>query len=50
MERPNITLEVSDWDPQKVVETLDGIPGAYERAQLGLSEVTAGSTVTLDEL
>ena len=29
---------------------LDGIDGAYERAQLGLRQAQAGQTVSLDEL
>jgi hypothetical protein len=29
---------------------LDGIDGAYERAQLGLREAAAGDTAALDDL
>lgn len=43
-------LDEADPDARNVVELLDGIPGAYERAQLGLSEATAGRTASLDEL
>jgi hypothetical protein len=32
------------------VELLDGIPGALERARLGLEQARAGETVALDEL
>lgn len=31
-------------------ELLDGMPGAYERAQLGLAQARAGDTVSLDAL
>jgi hypothetical protein len=43
---------LDDADPaaRNVVELLDGIPGAYERAQLGLEQARAGETVSLDDL
>ena len=43
-------IDEADPDARNVVELLDGIPGVYERAQLGLSQATAGETVSLDEL
>ena len=43
-------LDDADPDPRNVVELLDGIPGAYERAQLGLEQARTGQTVALDEL
>jgi hypothetical protein len=43
-------LDEADPDAQNVVELLDGIPGAYERAQLGLEQAHVGRTVPLDEL
>ena len=43
-------LDEADPDARNVVELLDGIPGAYERAQLGLEQANAGQTVPLDEL
>jgi len=43
-------LDEADPDPRNVVELLDGIPGAYERAQLGLRQAQAGQTVSLDQL
>ena len=43
-------IDEADPDARNVVELLDGIAGAYERAQLGLSQATAGKTVSLDEL
>jgi hypothetical protein len=35
---------------QRLNITLDGIDGAYERAQLGLRQAGAGETVALDDL
>jgi len=43
-------LEEADPDARNVVELLDGIDGAYERAQLGLRQAHAGETVSLDAL
>ncbi len=43
-------LDEADPDPRNVVELLDGIEGAYERAQLGLRHAQAGQTVSLDRL
>ena len=43
-------IDEADPDARNVVELLDGIPHAYERAQLGLSQATAGKTLSLDEL
>jgi hypothetical protein len=43
-------LDEADPDARNVVDLLDGIPGAYERAQLGLEQAKAGQTVPLDEL
>ena len=43
-------LDEADVDARHVVELLDGIPGAYERAQLGLEQARLGQTVSLDEL
>jgi hypothetical protein len=37
-------------DARNVVELLDGLPGAYERAQLGRKQAATGETVPLDEL
>jgi hypothetical protein len=42
-------LEQAAPNPASVVELLDAIPGAFERAQLGLREVKAGQGVPLDE-
>jgi hypothetical protein len=43
-------IDEADPDPGNVVDLLDGIPGAYERAQLGVRQAKAGQTVPLDEL
>ena len=43
-------LDEADPDPRNVVELLDGIVGAYDRAQLGVRQAYAGQTVSLDEL
>lgn len=43
-------LDGTDPDARNIVELLDGIPGAFERAQLGLGQAHAGETVGLDEL
>lgn len=43
-------LDDAGADPRHVVELLDGIPGAYERAQVGLEQARAGRTVALDDL
>jgi hypothetical protein len=43
-------LDNADPDARNVVELLDGIPGAHERARLGLRQGRAGETISLDEL
>ena len=43
-------IDETDIDPRDVVELLDGIPGAFERAQLGLDQARSGETIPLDEL
>lgn len=43
-------LDEADPDPRNVIELLDGIPGAYDRAQLGVKQARAGDTVALDDL
>lgn len=35
-------LDETDPDTRRIVELLDGIPGVYERAQLGLGQANAG--------
>lgn len=43
-------LDEADSGPANVVQLLDGISGAYERAQLGLRQANDRETVALDEL
>jgi predicted transcriptional regulator len=43
-------LDEADPDPRNIVDLLDGIAGAYERAQLGLRQARAGQTTSLDQL
>jgi hypothetical protein len=43
-------LDDADPDARSIVELLDAIPGAYERAQLGLEQARRGDTVPLDAL
>jgi hypothetical protein len=39
-----------DPDPANVASLLDGIDGAWERAQLGVAQAAAEDTISLDEL
>ena len=43
-------LDGVDPDPGNVTELLDGIPGAFERAELGLAQVRAGEGRPLTDL
>jgi predicted transcriptional regulator len=43
-------IDDADPDARNVVELLDRIPGAHDRAQLGLRQAAAGETIGLDEL
>lgn len=43
-------IDEADVDARHVVELLDGIPRAFERAQLGLEQAKSGRTVSLDDL
>jgi predicted transcriptional regulator len=43
-------LDDADLDARNVVELLDGIPGAFERARQGLEDARAGRTVGIDDL
>jgi hypothetical protein len=43
-------IDEADPDAGNVVELLDRIPGAYERAQLGLEQAAARQTVPLNDL
>jgi hypothetical protein len=43
-------IDEADVDARRIVELLDGIPGAFERARLGLEQARAGETIAADEL
>jgi hypothetical protein len=43
-------IDDADPDPAHVVSILDGIDGAWERAQLGIRQAESGETFPLDEL
>jgi len=43
-------IDDADPDPANVVALLDGVDGAYQRAQLGLRQAAAGETIPLDGL
>jgi len=43
-------LDEADPDPRNVTALLDGIPGAFERAELGLAQVRRGEGIPPDEL
>jgi hypothetical protein len=43
-------IDEADVDPDNVVQILDGIAGAFDRAQLGLEQARTKRTISLDEL
>lgn len=43
-------LDQAESNPSDLVELLDRVPGAYERAQLGIRQASSGETVPLDRL
>ena len=43
-------LDEADPDPRNVTELLDGIPGAFERAEEGLAQIRDGKGKDLSEL
>jgi predicted transcriptional regulator len=43
-------LDEAAPDPSSIVDLLDAIPGAFERAQHGLREARSGRGVPLDEI
>lgn len=43
-------LDEADADPRNVVELLDGISGAHERARFGRAQAETGDTFPLDDL
>jgi hypothetical protein len=42
-------LDEADPNSQRVTELLDGIPGAFERAQRGWDQHRTGETITLED-
>jgi hypothetical protein len=46
----SIALDEADPDARGITALLDGIPGAYEDARLGLEQAREGKTIPLDEL
>ena len=43
-------IDEADVDPRHVVELLEGIEGAFERASAGLDDARSGRTIPLAEL
>jgi hypothetical protein len=43
-------LDEADPDGTRLTELLDGIPGAWERAQVSIEQARRGETVPLSEL
>ena len=43
-------IDDADIDARSVVELLDGIPGAFERAERGIEQIRAGEGIPLDRL
>ncbi|TMM01470.1 MAG: hypothetical protein E6G02_12575 [Actinobacteria bacterium] len=43
-------IDEADVDAQTVVEILDGIPGAFERAERGIEQIRGGKGIPLDRL
>ena len=43
-------IDEADTDPRNVVTLLDGISGAYERAELSRRQIQAGEGIALDQL
>ena len=43
-------IDEADVDARSVVEILDGIPGAFERAERGIEQIRAGEGIPLDRV
>lgn len=43
-------IDEADIDSRGMVELLNGIPGARERAELGREQARSGNTIALDDL
>jgi hypothetical protein len=50
--RSLLSTAIEDADPEArdIAALLDGIPGAYERARLGLDRARTGDKLSLDDL
>ncbi len=46
----SMALDEADPDARSVTALLNGIPGAYERAQVGLEQGLNGESIGLDQL
>jgi hypothetical protein len=46
----SMAIEEADPDAGSMIALLDGIPGAYEDAMLGLEQAREGKMIPLDEL
>ena len=49
-DRALLRLIEADLDSGGMVELLNGIPGALERAQVGRTQAREGDTIALDDL
>ena len=47
---PSTAIDDADPDARNVAELLDGLAGAFARAQLGREQAVSGETISLDEL
>lgn len=43
-------IDEADADARNIVELLDSIPGAFERAERGIAEIEAGKGIPLGDL
>jgi len=43
-------LDEADPDPRNMADLLDGVPGAFDRAELGRRQADAGETIPLQDL
>jgi hypothetical protein len=43
-------IEQADLYGERLTEILDGIPGAFERAELGRAQAAKGETIPLEDL
>jgi hypothetical protein len=43
-------IDEADIDAKSIVEILDGIPGAFERAERGIEDILEGRGIPLEQL